>query len=90
MNQEETISFSYHGERVNWTYKELDTSRFAPQYSDLRALVKCDHPIFIRIAQGHHLLISSLSYLLEKGRVINSEFFDAMARSFMDRPYAIG
>ena len=89
MHREETISFPFHGEQVTWTYTEIDTSAFAREFRDLHAMVKCNHPIFIRLAHGSRLLISSLPSVLDKGRTINREFFDAMANSCTDRPFAV-
>lgn len=89
MHREETISFPFHGEQVTWTYTEIDTSAFAREFRDLHAMVKCSHPIFIRLAHGSRLFITSLTSILDRGRTINQEFFDGMAKSFMEQHYAV-
>ena len=89
MHREEKISFPFHGEQVTWTYTEIDTSGFARQFRDFHAMVRCDHPLFIRLAQGSRLLISSITSVLDKGRAINKEFYDAMANSFTEQHIGI-
>lgn len=89
MHREETISFPFKGEQVTWTYTEFDTSKFACEFRCLHAMVRCDHPIFTRLAQGTRLFVTSVSNVVARGKSINQEFFDAMSKSFAERTFAV-
>jgi len=77
-----TYIFYYNDEVVKWTFKKINTTNWAPENRDLTAIITCPHPEFLLINNSPSVAATSLSYLIEKGKKMNREFFSEMEKSF--------